>query len=219
VYCDFRLEKFHPSLFAYFDIEFPVEMERSVVKRRAEFLAGRLAAARALEALGCTDCAVPIGENRSPQWPEGISASISHSDGRALCVASRKSRNEYLGVDLEKLVSAEVAGNIGDSIASETELNLLMRSGLPKNTAITLAFSAKESLYKALYPSIGEYFGFERARVATFYPGEQCVTLQLDKDLARHCRGKATYQCDFVWSGDMLQTLVAGQFPESGGSI
>lgn len=218
--CDFRVESFHPSLFAHFGIELPSHMEKAVAKRRAEFLAGRVAAARSLAALGCAGCSVPIGENRSPLWPEGIAASISHSDGQALCAASHKSRNDYLGVDLEKLINAEVARDIGSSIVTGAELNLLLQAGLSQNTAITLAFSAKESLFKALYPFIKKYFGFESAQVAAFYPGdsirEGTLTLHLDADLARFCGEKSLYRCDYQWSGNTLRTLVAGSLAQHG---
>lgn len=37
--------------------------------------------------------------------------------------------------------------------------------GLPFALALTLAFSAKESLFKALFPKVKIYMGFEWARV------------------------------------------------------
>jgi enterobactin synthetase component D len=49
--------------------------------------------------------------------------------------------------------------------------------GLPFALALTLAFSAKESLFKALFPKVNTYMGFEWARVTEL--SEKTITLAL----------------------------------------
>ncbi|MDQ3204730.1 MAG: 4'-phosphopantetheinyl transferase, partial [Pseudomonadota bacterium] len=60
-------------------IEPPASIQRSVAKRQAEFLAGRVCARAALLALEGLDFTPIIGEDRAPVWPAHISGSITHS--------------------------------------------------------------------------------------------------------------------------------------------
>nr|WP_159464293.1 enterobactin synthase subunit EntD [Scandinavium goeteborgense] len=114
-------------------------------KRKAEHLAGRLAAFYALQQHGIR--AIPdIGEHRQPLWPNGWYGSISHSGTTALAVVSR----EPVGVDLETVLSADVCAEIAESIVTIDEQAVLHASGLPFPLALTLAFSAKESVFKTL---------------------------------------------------------------------
>ena len=45
----------------------------------------------------------------------------------------------------------------------ESERKRLAKSEIGYNTALHIAFSAKESFYKALYPQVRKIFGFESA--------------------------------------------------------
>ena len=53
-------------------IEKPDSIQRSVAKRQAEFLAGRICARAALHRLDGIACIPPIGEDRAPVWPAHI---------------------------------------------------------------------------------------------------------------------------------------------------
>jgi 4'-phosphopantetheinyl transferase EntD len=63
------------------------------------------------------------------------------------------------------------------------ELALLRgQTALPYPLALAAAFSAKESIYKALFPTVGRYFGFEAVRIdalalAESGPGELHFTV------------------------------------------
>ncbi|HAG01786.1 MAG TPA: enterobactin synthase subunit EntD, partial [Leclercia adecarboxylata] len=52
-----------------------------------------------------------------------------------------------------------------DGVVDTQEAQRLAESGLPFDLAFTLAFSAKESLFKALFPKVQTWMGFESARV------------------------------------------------------
>lgn len=71
-------------------IEAPPSIQRSVAKRQAEFLAGRLCARAALQQLQRLDWVPPIGDDRAPIWPEHICGSITHSSGRAAAIVADK---------------------------------------------------------------------------------------------------------------------------------
>lgn len=114
-------------------------------KRKAEHLAGRIAAIHALRERGHKQ--VPgIGERRQPLWPEGLSGSISHCATTALAVVSR----QPVGVDIETLFTPQTAIELCSSLVVRDEEQILRACALPFPLALTLAFSAKESVFKAL---------------------------------------------------------------------
>jgi 4'-phosphopantetheinyl transferase EntD len=139
---------------------FPQEMPaiaRAVPKRRAEFAAGRRAARAALAEIGIAPVAVPVGDHRAPVWPEGVVGAITHDAGVALAAVARSDRMRGLGIDVTE--AAPLPGNTRRAIlphAAEQGLSPLEERAV---------FSAKESLFKALFPFLGTYFGFEAAAV------------------------------------------------------
>lgn len=134
------------------------KLARSGKKRQTEHLAGRIAAVHALRAFG--EKSVPgIGKNRQPIWPEGLYGSISHCGNTAIAIVARTP----VGIDIEAVFSPQLADELASHIASEEELAVLRLSTLPFPLALTLAFSAKESLYKAFSSQYPELQGFHDA--------------------------------------------------------
>ncbi|HCD7252532.1 TPA: enterobactin synthase subunit EntD [Citrobacter farmeri] len=124
-------------------------------KRKAEHLGGRIAAVHALREWGHKN--VPgMGEQRQPLWPEGLFGSISHCATTALAVVS----HQPIGVDREEIFTPQTAAELADSIVSETEKARLAGSGLAFEQALTLAFSAKESAFKATHERLQAGCGF-----------------------------------------------------------
>ena len=152
-------------------------------KRKAEHLAGRIAAAHALP-----DHAVPgIGPSGEPLWPEGVSGSITHSGTQAMAVAIRD-QHALIGIDCEAILAESEAHEIKDGVIDTEEEAVLSRSGYPFALALTLAFSAKESLFKALFPQVQEYMGFDCARVTQL--DNKTLVLALAKDAGPFSKGK-----------------------------
>ena len=134
-------------------------------KRQAEHLAGRIAAIHALSEYD--EKGVPgIGEARQPLWPAGVYGSISHSESTALAVVSRRP----VGVDIETLFTPALSDELADSIVDLQERTLLRAAPLPFPLALTVAFSAKESLFKAWSAFAAPHPGFQSARVIAFDP-------------------------------------------------
>mgnify|MGYP001039880290 FL=1 len=141
-------------------------------KRKAEHLAGRIAAIHALREYGIKT--VPgIGEQRQPLWPHGLFGSISHSATTALAVVSC----HPVGLDIEAIFSPQVAAELADSIIDNTERKVLLHASLPFPLALTLAFSAKESLYKAFSTQASGLPGFASAKITALTT--QHITLQI----------------------------------------
>jgi enterobactin synthetase component D len=155
-------------------------------KRKAEHLAGRIAAAHALGAIN--ERAIPgIGPSGEPLWPEGVSGSITHSGTQAMAVVVRH-QDALVGIDCEAILPDREAREIQDGIVDAQEAICLTHSGYPFALALTLAFSAKESLFKALFPKANTYMGFEWARVTELT--EKTITLALSNPAGGYPEGK-----------------------------
>lgn len=195
--------------FARSAIEMPASIQRSVAKRQAEFLAGRLCARAALLHLDGT-CATPaIGEDRAPVWPAHIAGAITHSNGRAGAVVALKSVWQGLGIDLENLLSDERARRLVKEILTPGEQRR-MAEGCDEDVAlvVTLTFSIKESLFKALFPLVGQRFYFEHAEVLSWTP-EGHVRLRLLTDLSTDWQHGSELDAQFALVDGQLLSVVA----------
>lgn len=192
----------------------PAVPERAVVKRRAEFLAGRYAAQQALQQLGLP--AVPgRNEDGSPSWPAAVVGSITHGAGRALCAVARSSELRSLGIDAERLMSESAKEELMARICSDAE-RALLRSSLsaPEAHLVTFAFSAKESLYKCLYPLMGRFMDFSAAQVVAASGAEAGgslrgeLQLELSVDWSPELRQGRRFQAPFLASDSHVETAV-----------
>ncbi|OPA99389.1 4'-phosphopantetheinyl transferase [Pseudomonas fluorescens] len=187
----------------------PASIQRSVAKRQAEFLAGRLCARAALQQLDHLDCVPAIGEDRAPVWPGHISGSITHSTGHAAAIVGHKAQWRGLGMDLENSLSLERAERLAGEILTADELQRMAL--VPREQialVVTLTFSVKESLFKALYPIVQKRFYFEHAEVVEWSESGR-VRLRLLTDLsAEWCYGKEL-EGQFAVEGEQLLSLVA----------
>ncbi|WP_455883578.1 4'-phosphopantetheinyl transferase family protein [Pseudomonas putida] len=206
--------RFDPGLLADGDFQRsavppPPSIQRSVAKRQAEFLAGRLCARAALHQLDQLDCIPAIGEDRAPVWPAHISGSITHSTGRAAAIVGHKAQWRGLGMDLENLLSLERAERLAGEILTADELQRMV--ALPREhiaLLVTLTFSAKESLFKALYPIVQKRFYFEHAEVVEWTEAGD-IRLRLLTDLsAEWCHGTELIG-QFAVDGEQLLSLLA----------
>ncbi|WP_226662846.1 4'-phosphopantetheinyl transferase family protein [Microbulbifer aggregans] len=174
----FSLEHYDDGLFAHFGITFPPPLARAVHKRRAEFLAGRRCAQQLLLSRGIPSAAcshIASGEDRCPIWPRGINGAISHSDDLAICAVS-----DYpVGIDYEPLISPASAENVRSLIMTPGETRQGSPAPLTDNQWLTLVFSAKESLFKALYPQVRHYFDFQDAEVRVQHISDDSGRLEL----------------------------------------
>ena len=187
----------------------PASIQRSVAKRQAEFLAGRLCARAALQQLDNLDCVPAIGEDRAPVWPQHISGSITHSSGHAAAIVGHKAQWRGLGMDLENVLSLERAERLAGEILTAAELQRMAM--LPREQhalLVTLTFSAKESLFKALYPIVQKRFYFEHAEVLEWSASGQ-LRLRLLTDLSEEWRHGKELVGQFAVDGEQLLSLVA----------
>ncbi|BCX70044.1 4'-phosphopantetheinyl transferase family protein [Pseudomonas izuensis] len=190
-------------------IDVPASIQRSVAKRQAEFLAGRICARAALQQLEGLSVSPAIGEDRAPVWPAHITGSITHSTGRAAAIVARKNHWRGLGMDLENLLNAERAERLAGEILTPPELHR-MAAGHRDQLAllVTLTFSVKESLFKALYPIVQQRFYFEHAEVLEWTEAGE-VRLRLLTDLSSEWRNGTELDAQFGVKDEQLLSLVS----------
>lgn len=134
-------------------------IQKAVIKRRREFTAGRLCAKAALKALGITGFPVLSGDEREPLWPSGITGSISHCDDYCGVALARQSTLTSIGLDIETI--APLDDDLEAMICTPQEITRANQSPPPSGCNWQkFIFSAKESVYKSLFPVTRAYLDF-----------------------------------------------------------
>lgn len=201
----FAAERFQPQAFAAAAIACPDSVARSVRKRQAEFLFGRLAARLALgEALGPVpaQAEIAIGAARAPRWPAGSLGSISHSDGCAAAVALPADQAHGIGIDLERLLAPAAREAVLGVAIDAREADLLAAAATPAwphDALLTALFSAKETLFKAAFGAVGRYFDFAAARVCGVDPARQRLCLRLTETLCAQFVEGQICEIGYAW--------------------
>lgn len=167
--------------------------ERSLLEgrstlRRAELASGRNIARRAMQAAGLVPGPVLAGPDKAPKWPQGMRGSITHS--RGLIAAGVSSTLAGLGVDLEQ--ASRLSDKAAMRVLTPEEQAALDPSSDDFSWWATLMFSAKESVYKAVYP------------IASLYIGYREVTLTLDLD-------RQTFTARYIGKNVANDSLNAGR--------
>jgi len=189
-------------------IVLPDSLGKAVLKRQVEFAAGRLCARLALQKQGYagTDT-LAIGEHRAPLWPSGYIGSISHGDGQAIAVAAASGEWRALGIDIESMLSYEAAQPLVAHLMTAAEQAIGDAAGLPLERWLGLVFSAKESLFKALYPMVGRYFDFLDAEVCELDEAQGSLMLRLLSSLSPQCVKGSQYCVHYRYSSSNIATL------------
>lgn len=206
-FCRYSKYQFSTLLFSQYNIIQPDSISRSVLKRQAEFFFGRYVARHSLKRQNIFDQNIGIGSNRMPLWPNGIVGSISHTDSIAICTTMFATRCSYLGIDIEKIMDRSISDDIQEAVLSFEELIVLEQSIIPLNVLITLAFSAKESLFKALYPCITQYLDFHDAKIVRI--DKEKIILELVERIAMLISNKQQFYCHYVIFENNIVTLIA----------
>ena len=163
-----RIERgaFSQDLYGVAGVTFPNTLDKAVEKRRADYLAGRMLALRALAHFGCQPAHLPIGPDRAPVWPRGINGTISHTQNWCAVILTNQP-GLFVGVDVEANLDMSSMESVSKIVLDQDEDDVILGSNIPRAIALAAAFSGKETLFKGLYPLVGEFFGFEAARLKT----------------------------------------------------
>jgi 4'-phosphopantetheinyl transferase EntD len=209
---DFDPSGFDRSEFDRSGIVLPDSVASSVRRRQAEFFYGRLAARIALERIGIAAKELPIGAMREPLWPNGVIGSITHCDGWAAAAVEVLGAPGGLGIDIERIVDVDRMDAVLDSAVLPGE-RVLLRSIAPSlslQLLTTLVFSAKESLFKAAFPSVRRLFDFDAARTVALDADACQLRLCLCEELGPEFRRGREFAVDFrVIAPDVVLTSCA----------
>jgi enterobactin synthetase component D len=162
-----RIDEMDPFSAAFDEIELPDDLHSAVPKRQVQFRAGRFCAINALEALDPQQRirALPRGRNGAPCWPEGVTGSITHTHDFVSAAVARTCDALAIGIDSEPIMADAQARRVMTVVAWPSELAHARAGGFSRLEALTLVFSAKESLFKCLHPVVGRRFDYHDVRI------------------------------------------------------
>lgn len=201
---DYDVALFSTVLFDELTIDYPDAMNRAVDKRRAEFLAGRALARLGQSLLGLGVGPVLSGKDRAPIWPQPVVGSISHSRGRCACLVMPRAKGVLPGLDIEAIASKAALEAILHGTVTPKDTLLLNQAG-DLATAATLCFSAKETLYKSLYPEVRRFFGFDHAQLCDL-PDKNTLRLELTQDLGARYQAGMQFDIRYETRGSHVLT-------------
>ena len=135
-------------------------ISNALSKRKREFSAGRACARKALQRAGINHGPLLMDRDRIPLWPDNIVGSISHTEG--FCAAAIAPSNTLLGLGFDVERCDRDMTTIQSHICTQGELSWLKEYGNEFEQQWTaVIFSAKESIYKCLYPLTRVFMDFK----------------------------------------------------------
>lgn len=121
-------------------------------------------------------CSESTGE---PVWPDSLKGSVTHKAGHVGIVSTLKPDIVGLGIDLE--ATTKMHKGLYSKICDGDEIELLKNvKSFDLNDCMTAVFSAKEALYKAVYPIGKKFFYFNHAKVTHFDIDYIEIMLEID---------------------------------------
>lgn len=210
--CRFAVDQFTPQSFAQWGIRQESHIRSSVRKRQAEYFSGRYLARMAMGLLfqqSVSQCPpILTGTNREPLWPQNTFGAVTHSNELAMVVIGESSAVGGLGIDCEQWLTPAMSHEIANQIHQPAEQQHLLLNGFSAQEATTLLFSAKESLFKALYPQIKQYFGFEQAFLHQHLSQTQQLIIRLKPEFANQHNVPRNYLIQYQKDKHHVTTLL-----------
>jgi 4'-phosphopantetheinyl transferase EntD len=193
--------------------ELPPEEQAIVVnaveKRRRQFTAGRTCARVLLGQFGFAEGLIIVKDaHGAPIWPDGIAGSISHTDDLCLVAMARKSSQlASIGIDVEQDCGLEP--DLVRLVCDELEWRSCCHNHAEKAYRLAkVIFSAKESVYKCLYPLTRKVLDFSDVHIRLDSTGQR-FTVTADGNvrdglLADELSGRVFYEGSHVYTGCVL---------------
>jgi 4'-phosphopantetheinyl transferase EntD len=104
------------------------------------------------------------GEHREPVWPSGIVGSISHSGGLGVAAVGKQSDFSAIGIDIQQ-IEDRYSDELIARFADPDEFDWVRSDPTLRTERAVKLFSAKESVFKALYPVSRVWFAFDAAKL------------------------------------------------------
>src|SRR3979411_1268727 len=146
----------------------PQALRHATQKRQREFLAGRWCAEEALQCLGAGSIHVAMAEDRTPIWPDGVVGSITHTGDFAAARVGGAADIAGVGIDSEEIIDPAAARDIADICMVDEAMLFKPAHGRSFCEFCTFVFSAKEAVYKCLFPLTRKFLEFSDVRIISF---------------------------------------------------
>nr|WP_227555522.1 4'-phosphopantetheinyl transferase superfamily protein [Acinetobacter nosocomialis] len=190
-------------------LEHPLKIAQARIERKNEYLCGRVLAQAVLNHHFSLNQPITSMHEHLPIWPSHVLGSISHSQNKLIVGLSNNAL--YLGIDIEHWVTSEFAKESAHLILTPSEFDLW------KNKAaeffdfaryVSLIFSIKESLYKAIYPTAKQYIDFLEASIGDINFENQTLTLTFLPEIQQRYQLLEQYQGGWAVEQDYIMTWV-----------
>jgi 4'-phosphopantetheinyl transferase EntD len=146
-------------------------IKQAVLSRRQQFTAGRQLARRAWQALGRDPAPLLNDARRVPIWPSGLIGTITHTHSWCGAAVALASQVGGLGADVEASTPLDLP--LWERVCRPEEQTFLNARPEPLRGLLAKGiFSAKESIYKALYPSVRVFLDFQGMSIALTEEGD-----------------------------------------------
>jgi enterobactin synthetase component D len=145
----------------------PQTLRHASPKRRRDFLAGRWCAKEALRRLGADFTYVAMAEDRTPIWPDGVVGSITHTRDFAAAAVAWAADVAGLGIDSEKIIDPAAARDIAALCMVDEAMLFRAVHGRTFCEFCTFVFSAKEAVFKCLFPLTRKFLEFSDVRITS----------------------------------------------------
>ncbi|AHI03284.1 4'-phosphopantetheinyl transferase [Corynebacterium falsenii DSM 44353] len=136
----------------------------AVDRRKADFGDSRWCAHRAMSEF-VVDQPIMRGERGMPVFPDGVTGSLTHTEGFRAAIVGRSSRWRSLGIDAEPV--GPLPEGVFNTIALPGEQRRIRRT--TRHTGLRdldkVLFSAKEATYKAWFPLTHRFLDFDQADI------------------------------------------------------
>jgi 4'-phosphopantetheinyl transferase EntD len=173
----------------------------AVPSRQVEFAWGRQCARLALAQWGEPPVAIGVGPSREPLWPPGFTGSITHCQGHcAAAVARIEQRGAPLvtsvGIDVEP--ARPLPPGLEHRVWTDSERSWVNQQAPGEMPWGRIFFSAKESVFKCLFPLSRRFLGFRDIVIAMAQDGQFRVTVADQPAGADHVRGRIAVSNGFI---------------------
>lgn len=209
--CQFSAPEYSDNLFQQYQVYRPIELKNAVIKRRAEFFAGRYCAKKSLGFLDGTAADIHIGKHRNPLWPSHIVGSISHGDSHAVAVTALKSKIRGIGIDIQDEIGIDIQSTVERHIIFGDEFNTIFQSNqsLTAQILLTIAFSVKESFFKAAFAEVGRFFDFSCVSIMKINQKTRLISIRVNENLSKKLTTGFEFEAEYrILPERKIMTLV-----------
>lgn len=180
---NFDNNQFAVAFYEQCSVYCPPAMIKANRKRQAEYFAGRYLAAEAMASYDIHNFKLIADAKRCPMWPSSLVGSITHTNSYAACIVANKADIAAIGIDAQDILSEDRAERVQTRIIDHAETQIISQNDLSEALGLSLCFSAKEAIYKALYPRIQQYFGFNAAKLHSIDTAANTLSFRFDPAL------------------------------------